>query len=143
MGEMATVYISALARQAGVPIKTIRYYEEISLLPKPPRTPAGYRLYAPETADRLLFIKKAQNLGLRLDEIKAILELADRRRCPCGHVQTLLKKRLVELRQKIADLRLIERRVGGAIRQGCSPNFKPRGSAICPTIQRQPAEKGR
>jgi DNA-binding transcriptional MerR regulator len=140
---MATVYISALARQAGVPIKTIRYYEEIGLLSKPNRTPAGYRLYAPATAERLLFIKKAQSLGLRLDDIREILELADRGRCPCGHVQSLLKKRLAELRQKITDLRLIERRIGGAIRQGCPPNFKPRGSAICPTIQRQPAKKGR
>ncbi len=143
MGEMATVYISVLARHAGVPIKTIRYYEDVGLLPKPSRTAAGYRLYAPATAKRLLFIKKAQHLGLRLDEIKEILELADRGRCPCGHVQTVLKKRLAELRQKIADLRLIERRVGNAIRQGCPPNFKPRGTAICPTIQRQSAKKGR
>ena len=144
MSEMTqTFYISVLSKQAGVPVKTIRYYEDVGLLPRPSRTASGYRLYVPATADRLQFIKKAQSLGLTLDEIKEILELADRGRCPCGHVQTLLKKRLVELRQKIADLRLIERRVGGAIRQGCPPNFKPRGSAICPTIQRQPAKKGR
>jgi DNA-binding transcriptional MerR regulator len=139
---MTTVYISALARQAGVPVKTIRYYEDVGLLPKPSRTPTGYRLYAPATAERLLFIKKAQNLGLRLDEIKEILELADRGRCPCGHVQTFLKNRLRELQQKIADLRLIERRVKLAVRQGCPPNFKPKGKAICPTIQRQPRSSG-
>jgi len=138
-----TFYISALARHAGVPVKTIRYYEDVGLLPKPQRTVSGYRLYAPDTADRLQFIKKAQNLGLRLDEIKEILELADRGRCPCGHVQTFLKKRLAELQQKIADLRLIERRVKLAVRQGCPPNFKPKGKAICPTIQRQPTTKGR
>lgn len=143
-GEMAqTFYISALAQQAGVPVKTIRYYEDVGLLPKPSRTASGYRLYAPETSDRLVFIKKAQNLGLRLEEIKEILELADRGRCPCGHVQTVLKNRLRELQQKIADLRLIERRVKLAVNQGCPPNFKPRGKAICPTIQRQPAKTGR
>jgi len=136
-------YISALAKQAGVPVKTIRYYEDVGLLPNPSRTASGYRLYAPEMTDRLLFIKKAQNLGLRLDEIKEILELADRGRCPCGHVQAFLKTRLGELQQKIADLRLIERRVQGAIRHGCPPHFKPRGKAICPTIQRQPTTKGR
>ena len=138
-----TFYISTLAKQAAVPVKTIRYYEDVGLLPKPSRTASGYRLYESETADRLLFIKKAQNLGLRLDEIKEILELADRGRCPCGHVQTFLKNRLCELQQKIADLRLIERRVKLAVRQGCPPNFKPKGKAICPTIQRQSAKKGR
>ncbi|MDP3723870.1 MAG: heavy metal-responsive transcriptional regulator [Candidatus Omnitrophota bacterium] len=138
-----TFYISPLSKQAGVPVKTIRYYEDAGLLPTPSRTASGYRLYSPDSADRLHFIKKAQNLGLRLDEIKEILDLADRGRCPCGHVQTFLKTRLHELQRKIADLRLIERRVKRAVRQGCPPNFKPRGKAICPTIQRQPITKGR
>ncbi len=140
---MTQTFIGTIARHAGVPIKTIRYYEDVGLLPKPPRTASGYRLYPQETVGRLRFIKKAQNLGLRLDQIKDILELADRGRCPCGHVQALLKKRLTELRQKIADLRVIERRVETAIRQGCPPNFKPRGRAICPTIERQRVEPRR
>ena len=141
--EMSQAFIGALAKQAGMPIKTIRYYEDVRLLPKATRTAAGYRLYSPDAVDRLQFIKKAQNLGLQLEEIKEVLELADRGRCPCGHVQELLKKRLAELQRKIADLRLIERRVKQAIKQGCPPNFKPRGKAICPTIQRQPTTKGR
>lgn len=135
-------YISTLAKQADVPVKTIRYYEDVGLFPKPRRTASGYRLYTPDTADRLVFIKKAQHLGLRLDEIKEILELADRGRCPCGHVQTFLKTRLRELQRKIADLRLIERRVKQTVQRGCPPNFKPRGKAICPTIERQPTTKG-
>jgi len=138
-----TFYISALSKQASVPVKTIRYYEDVGLLPRPSRTVSGYRLYAPETADRLQFVKNAKNLGLRLDEIKEILDLADRGRCPCGHVQTFLKNRLRELQQKIADLRLIEGRVKLAVQRGCPPNFTPKGKAICPTIQRQPTTKGR
>ena len=51
-----TFYINMLSKQAGVPVKTIRYYEDIGLLPKPSRTAAGYRLYAPDSADRLQFI---------------------------------------------------------------------------------------
>jgi len=141
--EMTPLFIGAVAKQAAVPIKTIRYYEEIGLLPKPSRTSSGYRLYVPDTVDRLRFIKKAQHLGLRLDEIKDILDLADRGRCPCGHVQRVLRKRLKDLQQKIADLRLIEGRVRAAIRTGCPPNFKPKGKAICPTIQRQSIRKGR
>jgi DNA-binding transcriptional MerR regulator len=134
---MAQHFIGILAAQAGVPIKTIRYYEERGLLPKPPRTASGYRLYPPEIADRLQFIKKAQSLGLRLENIKDILDLADRGRCPCGHVQHLLKLRLWELNRKIADLHLIERRVAAAIRRGCPPRFRPHGNAVCPTIERQ------
>jgi len=134
---MANQYIGTIAKHAGVPIKTIRYYEEVGLLPKPARTASRYRLYAPDTIDRLQFIKKAQNLGLQLADIKEILDLADRGHCPCGHVQRLLRKRLDELRQKIADLRSLERRVALATRRGCPPNFRPRGKAICPTIERQ------
>lgn len=132
---MKPIFIGVVAKQSGLPIKTIRFYEGVGLLPKPHRTASGYRLYEPETADRLQFIKKAQNLGLKLDEIREILDLADRGRCPCGHVQDVLKKRLKELQQKIADLRLVEGRVRSAIRRGCPPSFKPKGKAICPTIQ--------
>lgn len=59
---MRDTFIGAIAKQTGLPIKTIRYYEEVGLLPKPPRTAARYRLYPPHTVDRLAFIKKAQNL---------------------------------------------------------------------------------
>lgn len=128
-------FIGVLATHAGVPIKTIRYYEDVGLLPKPARTAAGYRLYPPPIAQRLRFIKKAQRLGLRLVEIREILELTDRGRCPCGHVQAVLKNRLKELHQKIADLRLIEGRIKVAVRRDCPPSFKPKGNAICPTIQ--------
>lgn len=134
---MNRFFIGTLARRAQVPIKTIRYYEDVGLLPKPARTASGYRLYEPAIVDRLQFIKKAQSLGLRLHDIKDIMELADRGRCPCGHVQQVLRARLQELRRKIRDLRLIERRIAAAVRGGCPPNFKPKGKAICPTIQHQ------
>jgi DNA-binding transcriptional MerR regulator len=106
-------------------------------LPKPQRSASGYRLYGDEAVDRLVFIKKAQNLGLRLQDIREILELADRGRCPCGHVQRLLRLRLQELQQKMADWRILERRLKEATARGCPPNFRPRGKATCPTIERQ------
>ena len=140
---MNRTFIGEVAKQAGVPIKTIRYYEEVGLLRQPSRTASRYRLYPPEAVDRLQFIKKAQNLGLRLQDIKEILDLADRGRCPCGHVQRVLKERLGELRQKISDLRAVERQLSQATRRGCPPNFRPRGKALCPTIDRQRVPKGR
>jgi DNA-binding transcriptional MerR regulator len=136
-------FIGAIARQSGVPIKTIRYYEEVGLLPKPARTASRYRLYPSETVDRLHFIKQAQNLGLRLQDIREILDLADRGRCPCGHVQRLLKARLGELQEKTAAMRTLERRLKAATERGCPPNFRPRGKAICPTIQRQQMQRRR
>ena len=141
--EMTRTFIGALAKQAGVPIKTIRYYEDVGLLPRATRTAAGYRLYSPGVVDRLQFIKKAQNLGLRLGDIKEILDLADRGRCPCGHVQHLLKSRLQELNRKIADLHLIKRRITQARRSGCPPRFRPHGKAVCPTIERQRVQRRR
>jgi len=140
---MRQTFIGTIAKQTGVPIKTIRYYEEIGVVPRPTRTASGYRLYGPGIVDRLQFIRKAQGLGLRLDEIRSILDLADRGRCPCGHVQRVLKNRLAELNRKIVDLHLIERRVKAAVRTGCPPNFRPKGKAVCPTIERQPGIKRR
>lgn len=140
MVTMAQSFIGIIAKQTGVPIKTIRYYEDVGLLPKPARTASGYRLYDRAVADRLQFIKKAQNLGLRLEGIKEILDLADRGRCPCGHVQHLLQLRLRELNQKIADLHLIRQRITKAVRSGCPPRFRPHGKAVCPTIDRQPLQ---
>lgn len=64
--------IGELAKAAEVPAKTIRYYEDIGLLPHPPRTEGGYRRYGPEAADRLRFIRKAQALGLTLSEIREL-----------------------------------------------------------------------
>ena len=138
---MNNTFIGTVAKQAGTPIKTIRYYEDVGLLPKAPRTTSRYRVYSPETVDRLQFIKKSQNLGLRLLDIKEILDLADRGRCPCGHVQRVLRARLGELREKISDLKTVERRLSQATGRGCPPNFRPRGKAICPTIDRQRVAK--
>ena len=140
---MSQHFIGVIATQAHVPIKTIRYYEDVGLLRKPARTASGYRLYDQDIVDRLQFIKKAQGLGLRLQDVKEILDLADRGRCPCGHVQQLLRKRLRELQEKIADLTVLERRIALATRRGCPPSFRPKGKAICPTIDRQRLVKGR
>ena len=138
---MGRPFIGTLARQTGVPIQTIRYYEQMGLLAKARRTASGYRIYGSDGLELLQFIKKAQSLGLRLEDVREILDLTDRGRCPCGHVQRLLKARLQELREKIADMRTLERRLKGATAPGCPPNFRPRRKALCPTIDRQRVQK--
>ncbi len=91
MGHEQTGYIGNVAKAAGLPVKTIRYYEAQGLLPTPQRTEGGFRVYPSDTVARLTFIKKAQHLGLSLSRIQDVLDLTDRGRCPCGHVERLLK----------------------------------------------------
>ncbi|MBI2760685.1 MAG: heavy metal-responsive transcriptional regulator [Chloroflexi bacterium] len=86
--------IGELAAELGLNPKTIRYYESIGLLPVPPRTEAGYRLYGAADRDRLRFIRKARAIGLTLDEIGQVLALRGEGRRPCEHVVTLLDAKL-------------------------------------------------
>jgi DNA-binding transcriptional MerR regulator len=89
----------------------LRYYERTELLPKPERTASGYRLYDEETADRLRFIKGAQRLGLKLREIRELLEVLDRGLCPCGDTEAMLRQRLREIDEEIVRLRDLKRQL--------------------------------
>lgn len=131
MGE-ATV--GRIAREAQVDAWTVRFYEKEGLLQKAKRTSAGYRLYEPEAAERIRFVKKAQHLGLRLTEIREILELSDRGSCPCGHVRQVLKSKLAELARKISDLNAVRSRIRVALSQSRRSTVRPTGKALCPTI---------
>lgn len=102
----AEMLIGELAEQAGVNPKTIRYYEEVGLLPDPRRTDSGYRIYDERDAARLRFVRRAQQLDLRLDEIGEILALRDRGEVPCGYVREVAAQRLAELDQRIAEMRV-------------------------------------
>jgi DNA-binding transcriptional MerR regulator len=96
--------VSDVAGRVGLTTATIRYYERLGLLPPPQRTPAGYRQYDEDVADRLRFIKGAQRFGLRLDEIRELLDVQDRGQCPCGHTQELLRGRVAEVDEEMRRL---------------------------------------
>lgn len=104
-------YIGELAERTGLGRDTIRYYESVGVLPEASRSDGGYRLYGPEDVERLAFIGQAQTLGLTLEEIREILEIADQGREPCVHVRGRLEIRLEETRRRIRDLRRLERRL--------------------------------
>ena len=76
--------IGALSRRTGVNIETVRYYERIGLLPPPARSEGGHRLYGGGHLMRLNFVRRARDLGFTLDEIRALLELAEKRDRPCA-----------------------------------------------------------
>jgi len=101
--------IGELSTLAGVPTKTIRYYEEIGILPAPERAENGYRTYRREDAGRLGFIKDAQATGLTLDEIAEILDLRERGESTCEHVVHMTSHHLAEIDTRIAALRKTRR----------------------------------
>lgn len=96
--------IGEVARRAGVSAKTIRYYEDIRLLPEPDRSPNGYRDYDEEAVDRVRFVRDAQATGLSLTEIASILDLRQRGEATCSHVVGLLEQHLNELDRHIQTL---------------------------------------
>lgn len=92
------------AAELGVEVQTLHYYEREGLIPSPPRSEAGYRLFPPDLMERLHFIRRAQALGLSLAEIRETLELAAIGESPCGRVQTALAKRLAEVDRRLEQL---------------------------------------
>lgn len=97
-----------LARATGCNIETIRYYEKASLLPDPPRTAAGYRIYAATHVAHLRFILRARELGFTLDDIRGLLGLEDSTLPSCAEVKARTDRHLTDVRAKIADLVRIE-----------------------------------
>jgi MerR family transcriptional regulator, copper efflux regulator len=120
--------IGAVAQQAGLSTKAIRYYESIGVLPAPSRTASGYRDYSSEACDRLQFVRSAQAVGLTLGEIREILAYRDRGETPCAHVLELIRQRaghvdrqITQLEQMRTELRRLERRARSLDPGDCTP----------------------
>lgn len=107
-GPTALLPIGALARESGVAIDTIRYYEKIGLLPPPPRSAGGQRLYPPAVAARLGFIRRARALGFSLEDIRGLLRLADGDPAPCAEVAARAGHQREAIRARIAALQAME-----------------------------------
>ena len=102
--------IGQLARQAGVPIDTIRYYERERVLPLPLRGANGYRRYGPEDARRLNFVRRAKDLGFTLDEIRGLLALSDARHADMASVRdaaTLMQRERIGALPVLRDGHLV------------------------------------
>lgn len=98
------MWIGQIADETGVPTKTLRFWEAERLLPEPERTPSGYRDYEPDVVERIRFIRHAQGAGLRLDQIRQVLDISDAGQPPCHHVHDLVQQRLTEVEARIAEL---------------------------------------
>ncbi len=96
-----------LAREGGVNVETVRYYEKHGLLPKPPRTHSGYRIFSGETVGRLRFIRRAQQLGFTLNEIRELLNIRVKPGSSCADVRAKAQAKLGDVDAKIRHLRAI------------------------------------
>jgi DNA-binding transcriptional MerR regulator len=103
--------IGALAKAAGVTTPTIRYYEEIGLLPPAPRTAGGQRSYDDDDLGRLTFIKQCRDFGFGIDQVRVLLELSISTNRDCAETRDIAQLHLDQVRQKLAELRLLERRL--------------------------------
>src|SRR5215471_14642177 len=123
--------IGELSQRTGVNIETIRYYERIKMLPAPPRTASGRRVYGPTEIRSLTFIRRSRELGFTLDEIRALLAIsAEDGNNTCGEVRQVAARHWADIRAKIADLRAMARVLSDAV-QRCDAGEMPG----CPLIE--------
>lgn len=130
---MTELRIGVVAAEAGVSIDTVRYYERRRLLPRAPRTAGRFRVFSPETVERLRFIKQAQEIGLSLEEIKELL--ADGGGAEkCRRVSELLRAKLEEIDQRIKTMRSFRRTLAHHL-AACEREMNEKGQAArCPVI---------
>lgn len=112
-----TLSIGAIARQTGVAVETVRYYEKIGLLREPVRTTGNYRSYSRDDLKRLGFIRRARSLGFSLDQIRSLLDLSDDRDRSCCEVDIMAQAQLKTIEGKIADLQALQQQLDRLISQ--------------------------
>lgn len=124
------IQIGVLSERTGVNIETIRYYERIGLMTAPPRSPSGYRRYSMDDVRRLNFVRRLRELGFALEDVRALLDLAEAKRTACREVRELAAAHLDEVQDKIRDLRRMERVLKDMV-ASCERGVTPE----CPMIE--------
>ena len=124
--------IGVIAKKIGLSVDAVRFYERNSLLPRPPRTPGGFRKYGETDVETLGFIRRVQGLGFTLKEVRELLELRRSRLQPCAPVRRRLEQKAGDVRRKLADLRKLEHELRAALHR-CNKEMRKR-SAHCPLL---------
>ena len=131
--------VGNVAKQAGVNLQTIHYYERCGLLPKPPRTSSNYRVFPKDAVQRVRFIKRAQELGFTLVEISELLSLRAAPRTRCADVRKRAEAKVRHIDEKVETLRAMRKALSRLIRQ-CSGE----GAATdCPILEALDLEGGK
>ena len=128
--------IGELAHLSGLSVKTIRYYEDIGLLtPTVERSSSGYRLFQSQVLNRLAFIKRAQSLGLSLQEIKPLLALHDRGELPCPEVKEQLQKKISAIASAMEALKTQQAELQSILKVWQEqPPSRQLNESICPNL---------
>lgn len=107
--------IGEIANQAGFGTETVRYYEKVGVLPPAERAQNGYRLYSDSHLKQLRFIKRSRELGFSLEKVRSLLSLADDKSRTCRQVRDIAEEHLSDVRNKIADLKAMEKMLAAAV----------------------------
>lgn len=134
--------IGELAGRAGCPVETVRYYEREGLMPAPRRTAGNYRLYGPEHAERLAFIRRCRSLDMSLPEIRTLLSAIARPDAACGPVNALLDEHIGHVAGRIAELKRLKAELD-AIRAHCSGAHPARACGIIESLVKPSAGSAR
>lgn len=130
--------IGRLAREVGINLETVRFYERQGLLPAPPRSSSGYRLFPADTARRLKFIKRAQELGFSLSEIRELLALRMSPRTTSTEIRGRTEAKIADIERKIKSLDSMRKTLVKLARScgGCAPVSE------CPILESLDREDG-
>ena len=115
MNETPSLSIGTVARQTGCTVPTIRYYEEIGLLPLPARTDAGRRQYGASAVRRLTFIRRCRGFGFSIDQVRELVGLVDQPDRPCLEVRDIAGVHLGEVRRRMRELQALESSLAGFV----------------------------
>jgi len=121
--------IGELSRKTGCKIETIRYYEKTGLMPAPPRSEGGHRVYAEDHLKRLIFIRRGRELGFSMEQLKGLLSMMDAKRLSCGEVAAEVEVHLAAVRKRIDALQRLEHTLSATLAQ-CHRGGQP----DCPII---------
>ena len=133
---MQTMTRGEVARRTGVNIETVRYYEQRGLIPRPSRSASGYRKYTEDYVERILFIKRAQELGFTLQEIQELLSLRVDPDTDRGEVKRHAEAKLADIEEKIRDLERMKHALTSLVAtcSGCGP------ASECPILEAMQSE---
>lgn len=126
------VTVGVLAKNAGCNVETVRYYEKAGLMPEPPRSPGGHRLYAQAHLRRLGFIRRSRELGFSVAQVRALLQLVDEPEHTCGEVRAIAQAQTDEVRRRIRDLERLRQALDDMVEQCDGGQYSV---ADCPIVE--------
>jgi DNA-binding transcriptional MerR regulator len=135
------LHIGEVARQTGVSVDALRFYEKERLLQRPSRTSGGFRLFSAEDIDRVRFIRQVQELGFSLGELKELLVLRSGSVDACWRVRGLLEQKLIKVRHHIQELRKLEHELQSAMK-ACDKAKASHNRQRCPVLEPVRNRKG-